>query len=148
MTGIIRKLRRDERGNAPALVVAGAAVFALVSAGIASGLVTGLITSSMFEKNAAIEDALDHALYTDTARGYSYLATLPTTAEVELRPDAHTVLDAHRRVEKDPFSRTIRVTYTVGKAAGHDFIDWEDCTPGDSACLVATELVADIGGGL
>jgi len=145
MTGIFRTLKRDERGNAPALVVGGAAVFTIVSVGVASGLITGLVTAGLYGRNAALEDAAYEALYADTARGYSHLTTLPDSAEITLHPDERTEVVAHRQVEKNPSARTARVTITVSRTTD---IGYADCAPADGRCFFATELVADVGSGL
>ena len=147
MTGFWRKLRRDERGNSPLLVMAGAAIFAIVSVGLAAGLTSGLLSSAAFGNNTSLEEAAAAEVRAQAMKGYTAVATLPASQEITLTVNGSTTVRALRQVQHDGYFRTARVTITAGKSNGIEFAAYSTCATSPQSCVIATQFITDVGTG-
>jgi hypothetical protein len=138
----LQRLRRDDGGQSPWIVMAGVTIFVMMGTGLAIGLTGALTTQASIKHNAALDLANTDAALTFARSGFDNVAAAEGKQDVNVRVGAHTV-SVIRVVEVNGTARTARVTYsapTWDTGAG-EYGQAVDCETKTRRCVVATEFV-------
>lgn len=138
----LQRLRRDDSGQSPWIVMAGVTIFVMMGTGLAIGLTGALTVQSSIKHDAALELANTDAALTFARSGFDAVAAAEGTQDVSIRVGEHTV-EARRVVEVNDTARTARVTYFAATwvSGSGGYGQAADCEENARRCVVATEFV-------
>lgn len=136
-----RRLRADQRGVAPVLIVAALAVFGIVSIGVGYAMTSSLNANTALKHNTALEQKVAEAVTAAAATGYDAVVALPASAELTWKVGNNDVT-ALRTVERNEGARTAKVTIVAGKYVDHKFQPYTACASNPKACVSGSEMVA------
>lgn len=141
MTTTPSRLRDDERGLSPFVLLAGVVAFAIVSVGLIAGLVASMQVSATMQVNAQVAEAAGAAAREPVRQGFDAAKGQPATSTLQFDIGAFTAT-ATRTIEVNTASRAARITVAVGKFNGSEFADPATCSTAPANCIIVTEMVA------
>lgn len=136
-----RRLRDDERGLSPFMLIAAVMAFSIVSVGLVAGLIASMQASATMQVNAQLTDAASAAAREPVRQGFAATQALPASGPLQFEVGAFTAT-ATRTVEVDAATSAARVTVTVGKFNGSEFADTSTCDATPTGCIVISEMVS------
>lgn len=141
MTTTPARLRDDERGLSPFVLLAGVAAFVIISVGLIAGLVASMQVSATMQVNAQLSEAAGAAAREPVRQGYDAATGQPATSTLQFDIGVFTA-NATRTIEVNNTTRAARITVAVGKFNGSEFADPTTCSATPDNCIIVTEMVA------